>query len=299
MLVMFTLLLSLKALAAPRRPGCEVTLRQVHVEIAKISSQLRTENRPLAKLSSQGSVESKFLYANAPSKGHAVSFGAGPDIFRLMQNFPLVPHLHMVDMLFGQSAPGSIIREIERRLNAIGYVELVEPGFVTEFTWEILDNHKIAYERVENIFPTMQDHPRIWRLQWTTPSLHLKETLIYLHMLDFDYLPHVQTLLTQLESSGGLTGALMTGASLQNLEVAQLVLDQLQLGASFAYEFFYRLDGSLQQLGEDDRSYEEFLALASARSDIRLEVLPPHPNKSGAFNNFSRMHLFTKKPRAP
>ncbi|MGE0763110.1 MAG: hypothetical protein AB7N80_07525 [Bdellovibrionales bacterium] len=294
MLVIFILLLNLKTYAATNLSDCEVALHQVHAEIAKINSGLRNEGRDLARLSSRGSVESRFLHVNAPSTGHAVSFGSGPDIFRLIQDFPLVPHLHLVDMLFGQSDPGRIIREIERRLNALGNVELVRPGFVTEFTWEILDNHTAAYERVIRMFPTLHDNPRIWRLRWTKPGSRSMETLIYLHMLDFDHISHMAPLLSQMESSGGLNGALMTGASLQNPAVIQMVLDQLQVGAHFAYEVFYKLDGSLQQLGPDDHSYQEFLALISARSDIRLNVLRPQPNEAGKFGNFSRMHLLTK-----
>ena len=278
--------------AAPS--DCEKALREVHIELARKNIKDRESGRPLARLSRTGPVEAHHLHADTPTRGHVVSLGSGPDVFRLIQDFPLVPNFHLVDMLFGQSEPAKVIREIQFRLRAIGEVELVNEGFVAEYGWALLEDHAAAYEAVSVRFPHLPISPRVWRLRWHVNGFGVRESLVHLHMLDFDLPAHMRILMHEYSTHGGLVGALMTGVGFQHQEAAQELLDTLEPGGVFAYEVFYGLDGALQEIGENDRSYADFLDRATVRRDLTMRVLLPKPNEQGAYGNFSRIHLIRK-----
>ena len=278
-------------------PICQQLLRRVHVELAITNSKDQATQRPLSQLSRKGAIESAALHRNPPVIGHALSLGSGPDIFRLLQDFPLIPNLHLVDILTGQSAPGKVIREIEQRLKAIGSVELVNPGFVEDFSWLILDDHKLAHNRFVEQYYAMRDNPRIWRLNWTSTILGKREALIHLHLRDFDNSYHIKDLVVSFANSGGLMGVLMTGTSLQSKESIKILMEHLGPGASIAYEVFYNLDGSLQKIVAEDTTMQDFFDVVAVRTDFIQEVLKPQANEGGAFNNYSRMHILTKAIR--
>lgn len=112
------------------------SLRNFHIEISKNNQSDRARKYPFGSVSRRGSVESLALYDSHPAtQGNAVSFGSGPDVHRLLQDYPLVPRLHLVDELLGQGSPGEVIREIEKRLQSIAGqkgVSKVSPGFTNE-----------------------------------------------------------------------------------------------------------------------------------------------------------------------
>lgn len=254
----------------------------------------RRSDRPLARLSRRGPVEAVRLHVGTPSAGHAISFGSGPDVFRLLQDFPLVPNLHLVDMLFGQSEPANVIRELEARLRAIGGVDLLEEGFVRDYGWDLLESRDRAYKKVSDLYPGLPVGPRIWRLRWMPGDGSTRETVIHLHMLDFDNPDHMEKIVHPYSSHGGIAGALMTGTAFQNLAAAKILLGGLNEGGVFAYEVFYRLNGELQTIGDEDHRYRDFLAFVRAQKNLSIEALEAKPNASGAFGNFSRMHLIRK-----
>lgn len=166
------------------------------------------------------SYEGRFLVTNGHQGTHAISLGSGPDVFRLVYDFPTSSHYHYVDYLIGWGERVQVpVAEFVARVKAIARganVRVISRGFLEDVSYDALvESHgsspsKSAFAKRLAEKPFLE--PLILEAAWHSPTLGRKGARFYLHPVDYNSNAQVNAFLKRIPVHQDLGGVLLTGA---------------------------------------------------------------------------------------
>src|SRR3989338_9062241 len=224
---------------------------------------------------------------NEGPRSHAIYFASGADIFRLVYDFPLVKHYHLVDLMTGWGrSPREVIVEILHRLKYFSdRLELLEKGFVPHLPSSIL-NHRTSSETMNSFLQSgVGGHnfnfslkPIILKVEWQSPSLGKIVKIFYIHLLNIMMPDHITALVNTIPSSHALVGMLWTG--LGGI-FPRNVLDFLLMRAKPQSPFIYE---KLVPSGTPSRDIEDAFRDVLGEG-LDFQIIVPTSSQSHFFHN--------------
>lgn len=227
----------IEAIAGQFDDGTSADARLLRREITESGLKYADARNPISKLRG---TESELIDASLGAKGHVISFGSGPDIFRPLVDFPLASHFHLVDLLIGWgTGPGEVIHEFKERIKAINStadISVIHPGFTARMSPKDLIAHpsdpKVIRDQTPHFwlgFRTRDAYrePLVIGARWKDSSGRQQQRMFYLHPLDYNDEGHMAELGAFLLPAQKLAGMLVTGTMMPRSAAVNSFLDKM------------------------------------------------------------------------